>query len=259
MTMYDSDRLRAFVIRAGRAGENEARKIEIDVSGMQAEWPGATITLFIKRPGDGLLYPASSTISGGVLRWTVKAADVAYAGTGEIEVRATAGDVIAKSVTGVYRVEPSLTGSEAAEVPEVVADWIAGMEAATDAANAAASAANDAASAANDAAEAAIKAANEAADGSGVTIDATLTQSGQAADAKAVGDALADKANTSALSKVATSGSYNDLSNKPTIPAAYSLPTASATVLGGVKVGSGLTITNGVLSLDVSNANGVSF
>lgn len=67
------------------------------------------------------------------------------------------------------------------------------------------------------------------------------------------------KANETDLAPVAKSGSYNDLSNKPTIPAAYSLPTASATVLGGVKVGSGLTITNGVLSLDVSNANGVSF
>lgn len=76
---------------------------------------------------------------------------------------------------------------------------------------------------------------------------------------------------------VATSGSYNDLSNKPTIPTklptpnvltftgavtgtwdgsaaktvnipTYSLPTASATTLGGVKVGSGLAISNGVLS-----------
>lgn len=71
----------------------------------------------------------------------------------------------------------------------------------------------------------------------------------------------------SGLAGVATSGDYNDLSNKPTIPSlsgyatqswvqsqgyittAYSLPTASATVLGGVKVGAGLTISSaGVLS-----------
>lgn len=37
------------------------------------------------------------------------------------------------------------------------------------------------------------------------------------------------------LAVVATSGSYNDLSNKPTIPAAYTLPTATASTLGGVK------------------------
>ena len=34
---------------------------------------------------------------------------------------------------------------------------------------------------------------------------------------------------------VATSGSYNDLSDKPDIPPAYTLPIASSTILGGVK------------------------
>lgn len=34
---------------------------------------------------------------------------------------------------------------------------------------------------------------------------------------------------------VATTGSYNDLLNKPTIPSAYTLPIATASVLGGVK------------------------
>ena len=38
-------------------------------------------------------------------------------------------------------------------------------------------------------------------DGSDITIDSTLTQEGQAADAKAVGDALADKADVAALSE----------------------------------------------------------
>ena len=95
-------------------------------------------------------------------------------------------------------------------------------------------------------------------------IDDTLTQSGKAADAKAVGDQLSAlnqaKANNADLAAVAKSGSYNDLTGKPTIPAAYTLPTASASVLGGVKVGTGLTIDeNGVLSLGVSNASGVSF
>lgn len=59
---------------------------------------------------------------------------------------------------------------------------------------------------------------------------------------------LSNYAKTADLSTVATSGSYNDLSNKPSIPEPYELPVASATALGGVKVGSGLSITNGVLS-----------
>ena len=107
---------------------------------------------------------------------------------------------------------------------------------------------------------------NVAAEGGGATVelDTTLTQSGKAADAKVVGDKLSElnqaKANNADLSAVAKSGSYNDLTNKPTIPSAYTLPTASASVLGGVKVGSGLAIdANGVLSLNVSNASGVSF
>jgi len=48
------------------------------------------------------------------------------------------------------------------------------------------------------------------------------------------------------LATVATSGSYTDLSNTP---ASYSLPTASTTVLGGVKVdGTTITISSGVIS-----------
>lgn len=59
---------------------------------------------------------------------------------------------------------------------------------------------------------------------------------------------LSNYAKTADLSTVATSGSYNDLSDKPPIPEPYELPVASTTALGGVKVGSGLSITNGVLS-----------
>lgn len=40
------------------------------------------------------------------------------------------------------------------------------------------------------------------------------------------------------------------IKNKPTIPSAYVLPIASETVLGGVKVGTGLSITSGVLSVN---------
>ncbi len=54
---------------------------------------------------------------------------------------------------------------------------------------------------------------------------------------------IALKANISSLATVATSGSYNDLSDKP------SLPIAAANTLGGVKVGNNLAIdANGVLS-----------
>ena len=55
------------------------------------------------------------------------------------------------------------------------------------------------------------------------------------------------------LATVATSGSYNDLSDKPTIPAAYSLPDATTSVKGGVKIGSNLTVSSGTISLTKAN------
>ena len=62
-------------------------------------------------------------------------------------------------------------------------------------------------------------------------------------------DNLTNYTTTEGLAPVALTGSYNNLSDKPTIPDPYTLPTASDTVLGGVKVGSGLTMEeSGTLS-----------
>lgn len=53
-------------------------------------------------------------------------------------------------------------------------------------------------------------------EGSGVELDTTLTEAGKAAEAKATGDAIKNLSDS--LSAVATSGSYNDLEDKPEIP-----------------------------------------
>lgn len=67
---------------------------------------------------------------------------------------------------------------------------------------------------------------------------------------------------------VATSGSYNDLTNKPTIPSLSgyatqnwvtsqgyltSIPEATASVLGGVKIGSNISVSSGTISLTSAN------
>ena len=64
---------------------------------------------------------------------------------------------------------------------------------------------------------------------------------------------------TSGLATVATSGSYNDLEDKPSIPQAYTLPTASTTTLGGVKVdGTTVTIEDGVITAHATSTGGTS-
>lgn len=61
----------------------------------------------------------------------------------------------------------------------------------------------------------------------------------------------------SGLSRVATSGSYNDLTNKPAIPSAYTLPKATTSTLGGIKVGDGLEITgDGTLNCIIDPGSG---
>ena len=71
---------------------------------------------------------------------------------------------------------------------------------------------------------------------------------GTLADQTDITTALGLKANSADLATVATSGDYTDLINTPT---PYSLPKASASTLGGIKVGDNLTIDNdGKLSVD---------
>lgn len=84
--------------------------------------------------------------------------------------------------------------------------------------------------------------------GSGLTINTSGVLS-----ADVTASTLTAYAKTTDLSVVAKSGSYNDLSNKPTIPNAYTLPNATSSTLGGVKVGSNLSVSNGTISVTKSN------
>lgn len=69
---------------------------------------------------------------------------------------------------------------------------------------------------------------------------------------------------TSSLATVATSGSYNDLTNTPTIPSltGYATETYVNQAVGAIptySAGTGISISNGVISLNITNANGVSY
>ena len=84
--------------------------------------------------------------------------------------------------------------------------------------------------------------------GSGLTINTSGVLS-----ADVTSSTLTAYAKTADLSAVAKSGSYNDLTNKPTIPSAYTLPAASSSVMGGVKVGNNISVTSGTISVTKNN------
>lgn len=85
------------------------------------------------------------------------------------------------------------------------------------------------------------------------------TNTTQIATTAFVQTAVGSKVDASLLATVATSGSYNDLTDKPVIPGAYTLPNATSSTLGGVKIGNNISVTNGTISLsqtDVTSALG---
>ena len=114
-------------------------------------------------------------------------------------------------------------------------------------------------------------------DGTSAAVDIVQT-TGQSTTAvmsqKAVTDELNKKANSADLATVATSGNYNDLLNKPTIPTDYvpntrkvnnkalssditlgasdvgALPTAGGTVTGNLTVGGNLTVNGTTTTVD---------
>lgn len=79
------------------------------------------------------------------------------------------------------------------------------------------------------------------------------TNTTQIATTAFVQTAVSSKVSASELAAVATSGNYNDLTNKPTIPGAYTLPYATSSVLGGVKIGNNISVSSGIISLSQAN------
>lgn len=90
---------------------------------MLKQWPDATITLLVKRNKDESPYVAVTELVDGILCWPVTRAETAVPGNGLIEIRATRGETIAKSVTGFIRVSAALTGNET-DPPETAKSWV---------------------------------------------------------------------------------------------------------------------------------------
>lgn len=151
-------------LNLGRADENIAVRVEIDLSRILAQEPTATAHINVENPS-GTEYAAVTSMDGTKLIWDVTKADNTVEGTGraQLTVKGPNGEVL-KSAVAVTRVGHSIRGEGPA--PDPVQNWVddatnklssvvqAGEEAekATDKANAAAEAANTAAKKAEDAA-----------------------------------------------------------------------------------------------------------
>lgn len=107
----------------GRSGENLARTVKIDVSEWLDRWPGASIHILHRPRGSEGYYIADTALEGGMLTWVITAADVAAPGRGRLEIRATEGETIKKSMIGVTIVDASLTGN-GTEPPDPQKPWV---------------------------------------------------------------------------------------------------------------------------------------
>lgn len=99
------------LIMLGKQGENLAREVIFDVSGVRAEFGDGTFRLSAKRPGESEAYPATVTETGDTVVWALTGADTQNAGRGQCELAYYAGETRLKTWTYDTAVAKSLTGS----------------------------------------------------------------------------------------------------------------------------------------------------
>lgn len=110
----------------GRAGENGATRITVDVAAWAAEYPSGTGALIYKRP-DGQVYPLTTALDGGQLYAVLTSVDTAISGVCRVEAQWLDGDVVVKSRVYEGSVAPSL--GAAGSVPEASPSWVDDMTA----------------------------------------------------------------------------------------------------------------------------------
>ena len=99
------------LIMLGKQGENLAREVIFDVSGVRAEFGDGAFRLSAKRPGESEAYPATVTETGDTVVWALTGADTQNAGRGQCELAYYAGETRLKTWTYDTAIAKSLTGS----------------------------------------------------------------------------------------------------------------------------------------------------
>lgn len=145
-------------LNLGRADENKAVRIEIDLSNLLEITPDANASVTVETPS-GKKYPATTSKEGKLLIWDVNSADTAEEGRGWAQLTITgSNDEVLKSVVTATHVGRSIRGEGTA--PDPVQNWVddatsklGNVVSAGENAKKAAKKAEEAAKRANDAAE----------------------------------------------------------------------------------------------------------
>ena len=116
------------VLVLGRAGEHLATRVEIDCAPLLT--PGAT-ALVKACTAQGALYPATVSVTDGVVAWPVRNTDTAQAGHGSIQVSIIAPDgALLKTAVAPTLVLPSLD-EETGDAPNPITEWLQNAQALT--------------------------------------------------------------------------------------------------------------------------------
>lgn len=118
------DRFGDQALLLGRVGENRATRVLIDVKSILSQYPDAIASITVKPPGRAE-YPATVKQEGGILTWEITRADVcgkAGNGLAQITIRGADGTVI-KTAIACTRIDESLI-NETDPAPDPVETWL---------------------------------------------------------------------------------------------------------------------------------------
>ena len=193
-------------IPLGRVSENLVTQVIFDCGAWVETYGQGDAELIHKRSGDSIGYKClQATQEDEILTWTVTNDDTGYQGLGQLQVRWYVDDALKQSAVYTTETLPSLTASEdePAEVRSAL-DLLLQMVENIDVEGAVEEYMDE------HPIEAPVTSVNEQIG------DVVITA--QSLGALTEHQDISGKADKADLSAVATSGNYNDLSNKPTIP-----------------------------------------
>lgn len=257
--MYKIDQLTE--IDLGVVQENEATEIQIDVNPWLKKWPDGIFAVNVCRPGEMEPYPANCRVEDGMLYWLVTEGELAIAGNGRCDIRLYQGAVKKKTRIAITRIHETLPGSTQDAPPDAAQGWLdslnetrAEVESNTKAAKESAAQAAASEEQAQGHAQSASESANAAETAKQHAEQAAESAQQHAESAAQDAQFLSQRSAVWIGEEAPPEPGYdlwvNPEGRETELPGGtYELPTASADVKGGVKVGNGLQMDGDMLGV----------